>query len=126
PDEIIGELSDELDSRSFEWSPNSNRLLPSDDYFFDASATTSHHQEALENSIASIKRLLEVRVEAAEYQFFLRMLYAGVITALETYLSDRFISSVNDDPLIRRKFVETTPDFKVQKVPLSDLFDAEK
>jgi len=54
----------------------------------------------------------------------LRLLYVNVITALETYLSDKFISSVNVDEKVLRKFVETTPEFKKQNLPLSEVFSA--
>jgi hypothetical protein len=125
PNEVIEQLVEELDSISAEWSPHPNRIQPDiDDYLFEVSAGTSHHYEAFESNILNIKRLMEIKVEAADYQPFLRMLYTGVITALETYLSDRFISSLNSDPLIQRKFVETTPEFKLKTVPLSDVFQA--
>jgi len=80
--------------------------------------------DGFENSILNIKRLLEVKVEAAEYQCFLRVLYVNVITALESYLSDRFKSSINADPTLLRRLVETTPEFQKTKMPLSDIFKA--
>lgn len=128
PYEVIETLVDELNETSVEWAPNSNRLTHDfDDYLFEASAATSRHHEAFENSILNIKRLMEVKgIEAADYQAFLRMLYTGVITALETYLSDRFISSVDSDPAIQRKFVETTPDFEEKTVRLADIFQVQE
>jgi hypothetical protein len=126
PYEVIEKLVDELNSISTEWAPHSNRIESNiDEYLFEVSAATSHHHEAFESSILNIKRLMEVKgIEAADYQPFLRMLYTGVITALETYLSDRFISSLDSDPRIQRKFVETTPEFRSKTVPLSDVFHA--
>lgn len=127
PDEVIDELANELESQSSEWAPNSNTVAPDiDEFLFDVSAGTSDHYQTFQNSILNIQRLMEVKVEAADYQLLLRMLYAGVITALETYLSDRLISSIENDPTIRRKFVEKTPELNEQKVPLPALFDAEQ
>lgn len=125
PYEVIEQLVEELDSISAEWSPHPNRIQPDiDDYLFEVSAESSHHYEAFESNILNIKRLMEIKVEAADYQPFLRMLYTGVITALETYLSDRFISSLNSDPRLQRKFIETTPEFKSKPIRLSDVFQA--
>ena len=50
------------------------------------------------------------------------MLFASVITALETYLSDRFVSSISNNPEALRKFVETFPRFKKEDIKLSDIF----
>lgn len=60
------------------------------------------------------------------------MLYASVITAMETYLSDVFINAVITNQAYLRKFVETYPKFKksdngtsdnVMKFPLSKIFE---
>jgi hypothetical protein len=53
-----------------------------------------------------------------------RLLYVNVITALESYLSDFFVSRVKADKALLRKFVETTPAFREQKVSISDVFGA--
>ena len=51
-----------------------------------------------------------------------KLLYANVITAFETYLSDTFVYTVvSFHPLIRR-IVESDPEFKKRKIVLSDLF----
>lgn len=55
-------------------------------------------------------------------QYLHNLLYINAITALETYLSDAFINTVIREPKLVRKFVETTPYFKNQKVSLSNLF----
>ena len=69
-----------------------------------------------------MNRLLETKVEVIDRQCFLRLLYVDVICALESYLSGRFISSINANPSLLRRFVETTPYSQAQKVPLSDIF----
>jgi len=127
PDDLIEELADKLSDIAIEWSGNSNDADSSDqfdEYLYDSVADSSATREVFRGSILNIRRLLEVKVEAADYQCFLRLLYVNVITALESYLSDRFISSINADPVRLRKFVETTPEFQKEKVPLSDIFKA--
>ncbi len=122
-DGLIEELADELDDITPYWSRNSDKLDPDlDDYLFRSSAESFRHEEAFRQSALNIERLLEVQVEAADRQCMLRLLYVNVITALETYLSDKFISSVNADEKLLRKFVETTPEFKNQRLSLSEVF----
>ena len=109
-DDVIDELADDLDGDCSEWSANSDKFSPDlDDYFFRSSAESVGHEEAFKQSAVNINRLLETKVEPAERQVMLRLLYANVITALETYLSDKFISAVNTDEQTMRRFVETTP-----------------
>ncbi len=50
------------------------------------------------------------------------MLYANVITCLETYLSDAFITTVKHDEKLLRRFVETFHDFKDEKFSLAEIF----
>ena len=57
---------------------------------------------------------------------FLRLLYANVIIAVETYLSDVFIGTVKNNPDLMRRFIETTPEFKEDKISLSDAYTAKE
>jgi len=52
------------------------------------------------------------------------VLFANVITALETYLSDRFLNQVLADPTALRKFIESAPEFKKRVVPYSEVFNS--
>ena len=122
-DELIEELASELEDISPEWSGNPDKFDAFlDDYLFRSSAESLYQGDAFRQSALNIERLMEVQVEAADRQCLLRLLYGNVITTLETYLSDKFISSVFANKKLLRKFVETTPEFKNQRVPLSDVF----
>jgi hypothetical protein len=122
---VIEELADNLDNESSEWSGNPDDFSPElDDYVFRSSAESVGHEEAFRQSAINIERLLEVEVNAAERQVMLRLVYANVITALETYLADKFISAIDADEKILRRFVETTPEFKNRKFALCDVFNA--
>jgi hypothetical protein len=124
-DEVIEELANHLDNGCSEWSGNSNNFSPVlDDYVFESSAESLGQQDAFRQSALNIERLLEAKVEPAERQCMLRLLYANVITVLETYLFDKFISSVNGDEKLLRRFVETTPEFEKRKLTLSKVFEA--
>ena len=112
---------DQVQKMLVEGHPSSSAL---DDYFFKSIAESSEHLRDFQHAIAGVNRLLETKVEAIDRQCFLRLLYVNVICAMETYLSGRFISSINADRGLFRRFVETTPDFRTQKVPVSDIFKA--
>jgi len=126
-DEVIEELAEKLSAITPYWSGNSDADDSSrqfDEYLFRLSADSSAHAGAFTNSTLNIKRLLGATIGAADRQLFLRLLYANVITTLETYLSDKFISSISADRTLLRKLVETTPDFQSRKISLSDVFKA--
>lgn len=65
---------------------------------------------------------LTLPTEQALETYMVYMLYANVITALETYLCDRFISIVQGDRNHLRSFVEEFHDFRDSKFSLSDIF----
>jgi len=118
PEEIINKLADKLTDESWEWEGRERY----DDYILDTIAPPSEHVERFTMSIANIRKLVKTPIDSAEEQFFRRMLYASVITALETYLSDRFVSSITNNPEKLRKFVETFPRFKKESIKVSDTF----
>jgi hypothetical protein len=123
PDEPIAALADELRHISWAWSGNGCNFGPDpDDYLIRSIVESPKHLEAFQSSILSVERLLEAHIEAADWQCFLRLLYVNIVTALETYLSDNFISSVAGEPDLLRKFVESNPDFKTQKIAVSDVY----
>jgi len=71
------------------------------------------------DGISNIKVLNDANVFAPPADQPLRyMLYANVITCLETYLSDAFINTVKRD----QRFVETFHGFKERKFDLTDVF----
>ena len=52
------------------------------------------------------------------------MLYASAITALETYLCDAFQQNVINDNSCMKRLLETVPELKDRKIPLSELLDS--
>ncbi|ELA9373249.1 hypothetical protein QUO16_004573 [Vibrio parahaemolyticus] len=74
----------------------------------------------LEKVDALSKLKLPTEKELDTYMVY--MLYANVITALETYLCDRFISVVQGDKKNLRSFVEEFHDFRDSKFSLSEIF----
>jgi hypothetical protein len=66
--------------------------------------------------------LLTLKVQAQCKQHLLRLLFVNVIPAVETYLSDLFISAVGKDKALLRRFLESAPEFKMEKITLSEIF----
>lgn len=86
-------------------------------------AARSGHQAAFQASLMDILSLLAQPPSAPPDQKCLhRLLYVNVVTILECYLSDFFISRMKDRKLLR-KLIETTPTFKEQKLAVSDVFE---
>jgi hypothetical protein len=121
PDEVREKLADELDGESSEWAGHP-RDSDYDEYILEAIAPPPEHIYRFTASVTNIRKLVKTSVDSTEEQFFRRLLYASVITALETYLSDRFVSSITNNPKALRKFVETFPRFQKESLKLSDIF----
>src|ERR1019366_95184 len=84
---------------------------------------SSGHQIAFQTRVMDILSLLAQSPEAAPHQRCLhRLLYVNVVTILECYLSDFFISRIKGDSKLLRKLIETTPFFKDQKTSVSEVF----
>lgn len=122
PDELIGEVADELSDTCYEWAGkiDSNHF---DDYYLSVVASNTAFHETFGNSINNIKSLLTVAVGEDLKQQYLRLLHINIIATLETFLSDAFINTVLNNEVLVRKFVETNPDFSQRKLNLNELFE---
>lgn len=87
-----------------------------DDEFYEQQLYETTHTE-IERALDSIK-VLNDDVK----QFLYRLLYANVITSMETFLGDTLKREVLKDELSLRKFVETYKPFKNITLNLSDLY----
>jgi hypothetical protein len=118
---IIDELADELTADCPEWAP-----VPSEDDFEDWLARDvgqiSEYRQVFVSAWTGITRLLKAELPEADAVFVHRLLFANVITALETYLADAFSTTVLADPALVRKFVETTPSFKQEKFSIAEIY----
>lgn len=122
-EEVIQELVKDLEHECHEWAPTPS-ASDYDDFLLDdiARITTYHH--SFSGAILDIEALLKTDVPDPVASCFHRLLFVNVITALETYLSDTFISTVINQPAFMQKFVETTPEFRSEKISLADAFKA--
>ena len=119
--DVIEELSSELSDISSEWSG-----VPEYDDIgeerFNSIVEADDQIGALKLSLRNIEALSGLNVPAGERGLLDRLLFVNAITALETYLSDVFIHSVGRDSNLLRKFVQTTPEFKTEKIPIAEVF----
>jgi len=120
----IKELADELWDISSEWEGQDR---PGDfdeeaDYFFESLARSKGTVDEFKSSIADIQQLMKIP-GGANQQCLTRLLYVNVITSLEAYLADFFISAISNNEELKRLFVETNPDFQKQKFSLSEIFE---
>lgn len=121
--DLIDEVVSELEAECVEWAPTES---PGDydDYIVDSIASITEFYHNFSGSILDIEKLLEVEVPGSVEINFYRMLFVNVITSIETYLSDAFISTVVSDKEIFRRFIETTPEFKKEKITIAEVFSA--
>ena len=121
--DLIEELSYELNGICPEWAPT-EKSGDYDEYLVDDIAKISEFYNNFSSAILDIEKLLETKIDSPYENCFFRLLFVNVITALETYLSDAFINSVVPSDDLMRKFVESTPEFKSEKIPLADVYKA--
>ncbi|WP_104401799.1 HEPN domain-containing protein [Vibrio penaeicida] len=120
-EKIIQEVADELDEDGIEWS-GIPRQEDFDDYFYDTLGTASEPFKEFENAVNQLRDMLDIETSSAHQQTLLKMVYVNVITSLEAFLSDLFITKLESDDFYLRRFVESNPEFKKDKLPLSDIF----
>jgi len=120
--ETIDSLAEDLASECWDWAPTPR---PDDyDVLVEDIATISEYYAVFRGALEDIRHLAKTEVDEEVAPCLYRLLYVNVITVLETYLSDAFRNTVLNDPVLLRKLVETTPDFKKEKVNLSEIYSA--
>lgn len=118
--EVIEELARELTHECWEWGP-AERPEDYDVDFVDDISSNRDVYGTFRVSIDEIEQLSRAETPSGLGDLYYRMLFAQVITALETYLSDTFVSRVLFDRDLLRKYLETTPEFREQKIRLSEV-----
>jgi hypothetical protein len=112
---IIEQLKRHIDTSSFF---EGNDL---DDY--RPGSVSSEHKTPFEMRLSDIRTLLADSVVTPR-ECLHRLLYINVITVIESYLSDFFISRLTKDEKLVRKMIEGVPTFQEQKVSVSEIFRA--
>jgi hypothetical protein len=116
PDSVMSDLARELEAQCHEWDGR-------DDSYFEDMFPPSKTLMAFRQSIADVMALLDVELPDGLAAMQHKMLYCHVFTAMETYLSDTFITLVLADRRFMRRFVESTPQYGNEKFALADLYN---
>jgi len=120
PDGVIEDLADELNAISYEWSrPPSDSDL--DEELLSAVRSNTEYYSNFSASLKTAERMLKGSSRASYREELRLLIFANVVTALETYLSDAFINTVMPDVDLVQKLIETSPHFQQQSIRLSDV-----
>ena len=93
------------------------------DYLASSAVSNTEFFQTFMEGIKNIQSLLKLEPSHHEQRQILnRLLYANVVTLMETFLSDAFINIVLDNQEHTRKLVETTPKFIEGKFSKSNIF----
>ena len=109
---VIEEAIEELESMGFEWE----RIPTLED--FNPDDIASKFSSRFMQSMGSIK------IELSKFEsdpFMCSLLFAHTITSLEAYLSDAFITCI-ENPKHFTAFIESDPDFKKQTITVSEIY----
>ena len=117
PEEVIESIAADLSEECAEWAKQID-LSIDDFYRFDPSEHFDDYRTAMDKNRA----VLAIEVHRPLQNTFYGMAFVNLITIMETYLSDTFISVVTRSERFMRAFVATTPEFKDQKIPLSEIY----
>lgn len=94
-----------------------------DEYELGAIFDNTEYKSSFLREIGSLDRLLELEISDPELrELLLRQLFISIIGAVETYLSDAFINKTLSSEEYLENFVTTHPEFKKQKISVSDVF----
>lgn len=90
---------------------------------FEAIIENKLFYNSFRQEILNIRQLNEVELaNPALIPILKRQLYVTAIGALETFLSETFISLTNENPVYLRNFIETYPNFKESKFQLNEIY----
>jgi len=122
-DDIITELVEELANECWQWAPVSKPedYENYDEYFVDDVSEIENCHDEFTAAIAAIRSLLAIDMGDDIAAKLHSLLFVNVITALEAYLSDKFIKRVMHDGEALRRCVESSPEFAKEKIPVSDV-----
>jgi len=130
-DRFIEALIDDLNSESYEWGKNPDKS----DWYYEQFVDLMENQyeeiyssisplESFNESIGHIKEMLEIKVTQKKERYMLGMLQVNIITAMETYLAEAFISSLELDSRFMFNFLSQSEEYKIKNIPMSRLFSS--
>jgi hypothetical protein len=122
PEDVIEELVDDLEDDAFEWA----RIPNEEDFDYDFYTSIEFDEKPVNhyrNSISSVRNFLTINIDYDQEYSLYKMLYVNIISIMEAYLSDTFVSQIMIDKNKIRKLVETTKEFSEQQFKLTEIFN---
>lgn len=120
-EDLIKELADELNYVCYYWSGIYKYEL--DDYYlYDAIGSVQKPYEQLVTSVDNLKAMMAISLPENQKQILLKMMFVNIITLLEAFLSEYFISRIETEPDSLKKFVESNLEFKNTKFLMSEVY----
>ena len=103
--ETIQKLVDELSGYGWQWAPTEGGDYYDEDYDEDYIFPYHNFIDAINNINMLLRITISNQNEAKYLECLHKLLYVNVITALETYLSDTFIKTIQSHKDLAHKFV---------------------
>lgn len=123
PGELIEELASNLTLECWQWGPAEK---PSDyeDYLYEVIAREPESSTRYFGAIAQVNELLYLDLPAGSQSALYKLLFVNVISALEAYLAEAFISSLEVRPEATSLYVSASPALRERKLPLAAIFES--
>ncbi|MCB5226906.1 hypothetical protein JAO78_008765 [Alishewanella sp. 16-MA] len=122
--EILSRIAGISKTRTISLSPWIFERSYEDQYALGAITQNIDHRESFSNEMIASTRILNLKIEDYSIrQLLLRQTFISIIGALETFLSDTFISKTLSSKHYLQQFVRTNPEFKQQKISISEIYD---
>lgn len=97
-----------------------------DDYYyeeeFDAIIKQEDHHAKFNNEIRNLKSLLTITLDKDLENILNRQIFISVISTMETFLFEVFITTTLDNKDYLKNFISSHPSFKQSKFELRDIF----
>jgi len=92
--------------------------------WYEAISSNNEFFSTFKKEIENLKELNGIKLyNDSQEKTLKRLLYVGIITSMETYLSDAFIITTLGSKNFIKKFVKTFDTFKEKSIKLSELFE---
>lgn len=97
-----------------------------EDYYyeeeFDAILNQEDHHAKFNRELSNLKSLLTIKLDMNLESILNRQIFISVISTMETFLFEVFISTTINETEYLKKFISTHPAFKQSKFELRDIF----
>lgn len=95
-----------------------------EEYELNAISENTDYMASFLREISHLNQLRALTIDSAELKdILLRQIFISIIGAVETYLSDAFINRTMSSDFYLENFVRTNPEFKKQKISISEVFE---